>query len=249
MVKTSKRTRDPDAKLTKAVILAGGLGTRLRPYTLFVPKPMLPLGDRPVLEHIIEWLKKFGIGEIVISVGYLKKIIEDHFQDGSDLDVRISYSRSSRPMGTAGQLKAAEGLLDRSFVCVYGDSLFDFDLQATIDFHRKRKATATMAVMEYKTLLRYGFIDLNGEGRVEGWREKPEIKGLINIGCYVMERKFLDYIPAGVMCGMDIAFRNALSAREPIYGYPVQGDFIDIGDRKAYDAAQEKYLSKLGTIL
>ena len=233
----------------KAVILAGGLGTRLRPYTLFMPKPMLPLGDKPVLEHIIEWLKHNGVSDIIISVGYLRRIIEDYFQNGSDLGVNISYVRTKRPMGTAGQLKAAENIVDGTFICLYGDTIVDFDLRKATEAHIARNATATMTLMHHTTMLKYGFIETDGNDKVIEWNEKPEFKGLINIGCYIMEPKFLDHIPTNRMYGMDVAFKEVIKAGAPIYSVTVDGDFVDIGDRKSYQTAYDKYLSKLGDIL
>jgi mannose-1-phosphate guanylyltransferase len=233
----------------RAVILAGGLGTRLRPYTLFLPKPMLPLGDRPVLEHLIEWLRGQGVTEIAISVAYLRRIIEDYFRSGQDLGVHLTYVRSKRPLGIAGQLKAAEGLVAPDFLCLYGDALFDFPLQGLLKLHRRKRALVTMALMSYRTSMRYGFIDLNSDQRITQWREKPEVEGLINIGCYALNTRFLRYIPADSMYGMDTAVRDAIKAGEGVYGHIVKGDFVDIGDRKAYASAHEKYLGKLGRIL
>ncbi|MFB5605144.1 MAG: NDP-sugar synthase, partial [Nitrosarchaeum sp.] len=109
----------------KAVILAGGLGTRLQPYTTFLPKPMLPLGEKPILEHLVDWSRKNGIKSIVLCVSYLKKSIEDYFEDGKRFGVSIEYAVSSRPLATAGQLKTAEKFIDDTFVCMYGDSIFD----------------------------------------------------------------------------------------------------------------------------
>ena len=233
----------------QAVILAGGLGTRLTPYTLFLPKPMLPLADKPLLQHLIEWLKRNDVTELTICVSYLRKAIEGYFENGKELGVSINYARSNKPLGTAGQLKSAESFLKGKCVCLYGDSIVDFKLKDSIKFHEKKKALATMVLMEYKTNLRYGFIDLDGEGRVRTWREKPEVKGMINVGCYVMERRFLKYIPKDKMYGMDIAFRDAIGAGEKIYGYPAKGTFIDIGDKRSYASAYQKYLSELGKIL
>ena len=130
----------------KAVILAGGLGTRLRPYTLFLPKPMLPLGDRPIIEHIIRWLKGKGVREFVVSIGYMGRVIEDYFGDGSSLGVSMKYVRSDRPMGTAGQLKLVEDLIDGTFICVYGDSIFKFDLDEAVRFHKEKGCLATIMV-------------------------------------------------------------------------------------------------------
>jgi len=233
----------------KAVILAAGLGTRLQPYTLFLPKPMLPLGERPVLEFVLEWLKKYGFDDIYICVGYLRRTIEEYFKDGSEFGVKITYIRTSRPMGTAGQLKSAAPYLSDTFLCIYGDTIFDFDLQKFVDKHREKRADATIALSRYKVVLKYGFIDVDAEGFVQNWREKPELQGLINVGCYVMEPKVLNYIPEGVVYSMDLAFQNMIKSGERIYGYIIEDGFIDIGDKKSYASAYRKYLERLGKIL
>jgi len=235
--------------LLKAVILAAGLGTRLRPYTLFLPKPMLPLGERPVLEYVLEWLKKYGFDDIYVCVGYLRRIIEEYFKDGSEFGVKITYIRTSRPMGTAGQLKSAAPYISDTFLCLYGDTIFDFDLQKLVDKHREKRADATIALSRYRAVLKYGFIDIDAEGFVQNWREKPVVQGLINIGCYVMEPKVLNYIPEGVVYSMDLAFKNMLEKGERIYGYIIEDGFIDIGDKKSYASAYRKYLERLGNIL
>ena len=235
----------------KAVILAGGLGTRLQPYTFFIPKPMLPLGNKPLLEHIIEWLKNAGdINHIVICVSYLHRTIEDYFEDGNRFGVEIEYARSERPLATAGQLKTAEKLLeDDSFVCVYGDSVYEFNLRKMIRQHKDSKAFVTMALLQYYTKLKYGFIDINGQDRVTAWREKPEISGLINIGSYIMEPQFLKIIPKSGSFGMDDAVRKALEQRrKTVKGFRIDSGFIDIGDKKSYLDAYKQYVSKLGKI-
>ena len=143
----------------KAVILAGGLGTRLQPYTTFIPKPMLPLGDKPLLEHLISWLKKNGVKSIVLCVSYLRKSIEDYFEDGERFGVSIEYAVANKPLATAGQLKTAEQFIDDTFVCVYGDSIFDFNLKNMISQHKKKRSYITMSLYEYKTKLSYGVIE------------------------------------------------------------------------------------------
>lgn len=237
------------AKIKKAVVLAGGLGTRLRPYTLFVPKPMLPLGDKPMLEHLLEWLKRNEIDNVLICTSYLGRVIEEYFDDRSDLGIQVSFYRTPRVMGTAGQLKSAEKAIDSAFVCVYGDSVFNFRLKPLIEFHQKKRAKVTMVLMKYNTTLRYGFIDIDKGGRVRSWREKPQVSGLVNAGCYVMEKSFLKYIPKGTMFGMDQAFNMAKEDGAPVFGYQAKGEFIDIGDRQAYAAANNQYLGRLGKVL
>lgn len=233
----------------KAVILAGGLGTRLQPYTFFIPKPMLPLGNKPLLEYIIEWVKNAGgIDNIVVCVSYLHRTIEDYFEDGARFGVEIEYARSERPVATAGQLKTAEKLLDEPFVCVYGDSVYKFNLRKMIREHMESKAFVSMALLAYSTKLKYGFIDMNGQDKVTAWREKPEISGLINIGCYVMEPEFLKLIPKSGSFGMDEAVRKALEQKKTVKGFRIDTGFIDIGDKKSYLDAYKQYASRLGRI-
>ena len=234
----------------KAIILAGGLGTRLQPYTFFIPKPMLPLGNKPLLEHIIEWLRNDdnNIDHIIICVSYLHRTIEDYFEDGSRLGIKIEYARSDRPLATAGQLLTAKKFIDDTFVCVYGDSIYEFSLREMIKEHNRLDAFISMALLSYKTRLKYGFIDINGNNRVTTWNEKPEIKGLINIGCYVMEPEFIDLIPSSNAYGMDDAVRKALDLKKLVNGFKIESGFIDIGDKKSYLQTYKKYVERLGKI-
>jgi mannose-1-phosphate guanylyltransferase len=234
----------------KAIILAGGLGTRLQPYTFFIPKPMLPLGNKPLLEHIIEWLKNDdnNIDHIIICVSYLHRTIEDYFEDGSRLGIKIEYARSDRPLATAGQLLTAKKFIDDTFVCVYGDSIYEFSLREMIKEHDRLDAFISMALLSYKTRLKYGFIDINGNNKVTTWNEKPEIKGLINIGCYVMEPEFIDLIPSSNAYGMDDAVRKALDMKKLVNGFKIESGFIDIGDKKSYLQTYKKYVERLGKI-
>lgn len=221
----------------------------MQPYTFFIPKPMLPLGNKPLLEYIIEWVKNAGgIDNIVVCVSYLHRTIEDYFEDGARFGVEIEYARSERPVATAGQLKTAEKLLDEPFVCVYGDSVYEFNLRKMIREHMESKAFVSMALLAYSTKLKYGFIDMNGQDKVTVWREKPEISGLINIGCYVMEPEFLKLIPKSGSFGMDEAVRKALEQKKTVKGFRIDTGFIDIGDKKSYLDAYKQYASRLGKI-
>jgi mannose-1-phosphate guanylyltransferase len=163
--------------------------------------------------------------------------------------VEIKYIKTKNPMGTAGQLKTVESFIKDTFLCLYGDTVFKFNIKEAIKFHRKQKSIATIILMHYTTTLKYGLIKIDKKGHVKDWQEKPEVKGLINIGCYVMEPEFFKYIPKDKMFGMDRAFKLALENGERIHGHIVDGDFIDIGDRKAYNSAYENFLNKLGKIL
>jgi len=225
----------------KAVILAGGLGTRLRPLTNKKPKPMLPLGKKPLLEHLIKWIKKNGVKDIILCVSYLHETIEKYFEDGSKFGVNIEYAISSRPLGDAGQLKTAQKFIDDTFVCVYGDSLFDFSLRKMITEHKKKKSFVTMSLCEHKTSIKYGVIDTKNNGRVLAWNEKPEIKSKINMGCYVMEPNILNLIPKGKKYGMNYAIKKAMSKRKTVGSIVVKSGFIDIGDRKTYEKLRLEY--------
>ena len=232
----------------KAVILAGGLGTRLQPYTTFLPKPMLPLGEKPLLEHLIEWIKKNGISSVVLCVSYLRKTIEDYFEDGERFGVNIEYAAASRPLATAGQLKTAENLLDDTFVCIYGDSIFNFDLRKMINQHKKKKSIITMSLYEYKFNLKYGVIDTSTNGKVLAWNEKPEIKENINIGCYVMEPQVLKYIPKNKPYGMDSVIKSVIKQKKNVHSFLTKKGFMDIGDKTSYQKAHHQFIAKLGNI-
>jgi mannose-1-phosphate guanylyltransferase len=232
----------------KAVILAGGLGTRLQPYTIFLPKPMLPLGDKPILEHLVDWTSKNGVKSFVLCVSYLRKKIEDYFGDGSEFGVNIEYAISTKPLATAGQLKTAERFLDDTFVCMYGDSIYNFNLRKMIDQHYRQKSFVTMSLNEYKTNLPYGVIETTKTGKVIAWNEKPEIKANINMGCYVMEPGVLDLIPKNIPYGMDDVIKKAMSKKKIVNSIVSKDQFLDIGNKATYLKANKEYLQNLGKI-
>ena len=229
----------------KAVILAGGLGKRLRPLTNNKPKPMMPLGGKPILVHVINWVKKNGMKEIVLCVSYLHKTIEDYFGDGKKFGVKIEYAISSKPLATAGQLKTAEKFIDDTFVCVYGDTLLNFNLKNMIKQHKEKKSFITMSLYEYKTNIRYGVINTKNNGRISGWNEKPEIKVKVNMGCYVMERDILSFIPKNKPYGMDDVIKKAISKRKKVNSILTKKRFIDIGDKETYEKTNLEYRKKL----
>ena len=232
----------------KAVILTGGLGTRLQPYTLFVPKPMLPLGDKPLLEHSIDWLKKNKIKSVVLCVSYLKKNIQNYFEDGKDFGVEIEYAVSNKPLATAGQLKSAEEFIDDTFVCMYGDSIFDFNLKSMIEKHQKTKSFLTMCLYEHKFRLPYGVIDTDKNDLITAWREKPEIPSNINTGCYVMEPEVFPLIPKNIPYGMDKVLDKAMSKKMKLNSFLIKKGFTDVGDMESYEKTYKEFKEKLGKI-
>ena len=232
----------------KAVILAGGLGTRLQPYTTFLPKPMLPLGEKPILEHLVDWTKKNGIKSVVLCVSYLRKTIEDYFEDGKRFGVSIEYAVSNRPLATAGQLKTAEKFIEDTFVCMYGDSIFDFNLRSMINQHKQKKSFVTMSLYEYKTNLPYGVIETTKTGKVIAWNEKPEIKANVNMGCYVMEPGVMDLIPKNIPYGMDDVIKKVMAKKKLVNSIVSKKGCLDIGNKASYRKANQYYLQKLGNI-
>ena len=232
----------------KSVILAGGLGTRLQPYTTFLPKPMLPLGERPILGHLIDWSKKNGIKSIVLCVSYLRKTIEDYFEDGKRFGVDIEYAISEKPLATAGQLKTAEEFIDDTFVCMYGDSIYNFNLRNMIKQHRKKKSFVTMSLYEYKMNLPYGVIETTKNNKIVSWNEKPEISANINMGCYVMEPGILKLIPKNKPFGMDDVIKSVMGKNKLVSSFISKNRFIDIGNKEAYKKANEMFIQKLGKI-
>jgi mannose-1-phosphate guanylyltransferase len=243
-------THNLPKRTERALILAGGMGTRLQPYTFFVPKPMLPLADKPLLEHLIVWLRDNGINEIVISVAYLRNLIEDYFKEGKRWGLKIDYARSDTPLGIGGQILAAKSMMKSTFVMLYGDSVFDFNFKDMMDFHKRSKASLTIGLMNYSENLRYGIIERDEKtGEVLQWREKPLVGGLINVGCYVAEPILFNYIPKGKMYGFDSVVRDMMK-KEKIVSYVIEGkEFMDIGDEKSYKKVYELFMARLGKVL
>jgi len=229
----------------KTVILAGGLGTRLLPLTKNTPKPMLPLGKKPILEHLIDWNKKNGVKSIILCVSHLRKTIENYFGDGKRFGVSIEYAISNKPLATAGQLKTAEEFIDNTFVCMYGDSIFDFNLRNMIKQHKVKRAFVTMGLNEYKTNLPYGVIDISKTGKVLRWNEKPEIKVNVNMGCYVMEPKVLNLIPKNKPYGMDDVIKQAMANKKLVSSFITKKGFTDIGNKESYEKAYQEHTQKL----
>jgi mannose-1-phosphate guanylyltransferase len=224
----------------KAVIIAGGLGTRLRPLTNNTPKPMLPIGEKPILEHLVNWTKKGGIKSVILCVSYLRESIEDYFGNGEKFGVKIEYAISKKQLATAGQLKTAEKFIDDDFVCMYGDSIFNFSLRSMIKQHSIKKPFVTMSLNEYKTTLPYGVIETSKKGKVVNWNEKPEIKANVNMGCYIMNPQVFNLIPKNKSYGMDDVIKKAMK-KKVVNSFITKKGFTDIGNTESYKQACEEY--------
>jgi NDP-sugar pyrophosphorylase family protein len=223
----------------RAVILAGGEGTRLRPLTLSLPKPVVPVVDRPFLRHQLDLLSRAGVRDVVFSVAYRPERVEAVFGDGRDHGVRIRYAVEGTPLGTGGAVKNAESLLDGRTVVLNGDILADLDLAAVIARHDAEGASATIVLAPVPNPSAYGLVETDERGRVRRFMEKPRPEDIrtntINAGIYVLETRVLDLMPAGEPYSIERAFFPALLARGDLVLGPVHdGYWIDIGTPEKY---------------
>ena len=234
----------------KAIIMAGGEGSRLRPLTATIPKPLVPVMDKPVMEHIINLLKVHGFYHIGATLQYLPHKIQDYFEHGENHDVRISYFTENTPLGTAGSVKNAESMLDGTFLVISGDALTDIDLTALIAAHREKNAAVTIALKKVAVPLDYGVVITDKNGRIKKFLEKPSwsqvFSNLANTGIYVIERELLSKIPPATFFDFSKdLFPLLLKQDIPIYGWLTENYWCDIGNldqymRSHYDILADK---------
>ena len=232
----------------QAVIMAGGEGSRLRPLTSNIPKPMLPVANRPLMEHIIELLRQHGITDVVATVQFLSSVIRNYFGDGSDLGVSLSYATEEVPLGTAGSVMGAQDLLNGTFVVVSGDALTDIDLTDVVRFHRDKGAAATLVLKRMNDPLEFGIVMTDDDGRIERFLEKPSwgqvFSDTINTGIYVLEPDIFDLIPADQPYDFSSElFPMMLDKGLPLYGYVTDAYWTDVGNTEAYLQAQHDILA------
>ncbi|MEN9936857.1 MAG: hypothetical protein RLZZ387_3436 [Chloroflexota bacterium] len=232
----------------KAVVMAGGEGSRLRPLTINRPKPMVPIVDRQVMAHIIELLKSHGITEIVVTVQYLANVIQDHFGDGSSLGVKIEYSLEEQPLGTAGSVRNAEHLLQEPFLVISGDALTDFDLSKIIAYHTERSATATITLTRVPNPLDYGVIIVDDKSNVRQFLEKPSwgevFSDTVNTGIYMLSPEVFRHIERGKFTdwSKDV-FPKMLRSGDSLVGYVAEGYWTDVGTIEEYMRASRDYMT------
>lgn len=225
----------------KAVIQAGGKGTRLRPYTLALPKPLMPVGEFPVLEVLLKWLRRWGIQEAYITTGHLGHLIRALCGDGSQWDMEIAYTEEREPMGTVGALSYLREYLTDTFLMLNGDLITDLDLTAFVEFHREKHGSITVACADRKVNVDFGVID-NGMGdRITGFTEKPTLSYKVSMGIYCMEPSILEFIPKGVPFGFDNLMVCMLKQNLPIYIYKHNGLWMDIGNESDFNAVQQSF--------
>ena len=228
----------------RAVLMAGGSGTRLRPLTCDLPKPMVPILNRPIAEHIVNLLKRYDITEIIATLFYLPDVMRDYFQDGKDFGVQMTYAvEEDQPLGTAGCVKNVSELLDETFLVISGDSITDFDLSKAIEFHKSKGSKATLVLTRVPNPIEFGVVITDEEDKIVRFLEKPSTSEIfsdtVNTGTYILEPEVLDYLPAD--CEQDFSkdlFPLLLEKGEPMYGYVADGYWCDVGHLEAYREAQ-----------
>jgi dTDP-glucose pyrophosphorylase len=228
---------EPEVRPNWAVIMAGGRGTRLQPLTDTTPKPMLRVAGRPILERIVLHLVGSGVSRIFISVNYLAHVIEDHFGDGRSFGASIEYLREREPLGTAGAL-ALLPAPDRPLLVLNGDLVTSVDVGNLLAFHERGGFTATIGTRHYVHQVPFGAVVLGGD-RVVGLEEKPTIGREVNAGIYVLEPRALGVLERGSATSMPELLGRLLEAGEPIGGFEVEGDWVDVGRRDQLARARE----------
>lgn len=223
----------------KAVIQAGGRGTRLRPYTLVLPKPMMPVGEMPVIELLLKWLRRSGISEVLITTGHLGHLLQSLCGDGSHWDLQIEYSEETEPLGTIGALNLVRERLNETFLVLNGDLITDMDLRRFVGFHRSHEDSLTVGVTEQKVKVDLGVIETQEGHRICGFREKPEYSYDVSMGIYCMDPDILELIPNGVPFGFDDLMFRMLDNDKPARIYRHQGQWMDIGRAEDFARAQE----------
>jgi len=222
----------------KAVIQAGGKGTRLRPYTTILPKPLMPVGAKSVLEILLKWLRRNGTHEAYITTGYLGHLIRSVCGDGRQWNLRLHYTEEREPLGTIGPLGLLRDELDETFLVINGDILTDLNIGALADLHRRKSCAVTIATARRTNRMDFGIIE-DLDGKVIGFREKPNITHLVSMGIYCMEPDVLDHVPDGVPFGFDDLILCMLGRQLPVGTFLHSGLWLDVGRVEDFQKAQE----------
>lgn len=227
----------------KAVIQAGGKGTRLAPYTLVLPKPMMPVGDQPVIEILLKWLRRNNTQEAVITTGHLAHIIQSFCGDGSQWDMGISYCQEPEPLGTVGALKLIEDQLTETFLMLNGDLITDLDLMAFKRAHEESGALLSIATTNKQVYIDFGVIETENNS-VTAFKEKPNFPMKVSMGLYIIAPEVLTYIPKGVPFGFDNLMHALLEKGLPVNTYNHEGEWMDIGRVEDFKQAQKDWADR-----
>lgn len=229
--------REPDTN-HPVVLMAGGQGARLRPLTEDVPKPMLPVGDRPLLETVVGQVREGGFSKIVLAVNYRSEVIEDHFGDGSEHGVDIAYVHEPEPLGSAGALRLAREHLDRPFIVMNADLLTRVNLGSLLRFHLRDENVITVAVRQYAVQVPYGVVDLDERGGVTELKEKPTMRFYVNAGIYAVDPRAVEQMPTELReIGMTELVDAALARGDRVGSFPIREYWLDVGHLSDYERA------------
>ena len=224
----------------RAVILAGGKGRRLLPYTTVIPKPLMPVGDRPILDIIIRQLKAYGFSAVTMAVGHLAELIEAYFGDGEKYKIKIDYSREDEPLGTIGPLSMIDGL-DQTFLAMNGDILTNLDYMKLVEFHEKNHAVATIATYNKEVKIDLGILEMDDDFRLRQYIEKPTLRYHVSMGIYVFDPEILGFIePKGYLDFPELVLA-LMKAGKKVIAFPFTGYWLDIGRHEDYVRAQEEF--------
>lgn len=224
----------------QAIILAGGKGRRLMPYTTVLPKPLMPIGDFSILEVILRQLKHAGFSKVTICTGYLHELIHAYLNSNKTLGLDISYTHEETPLGTIGPLRLIDDL-DDTFLVMNGDILTDIDYTALIDAHRSKNAVATVATYQRAVHIDFGVLERNTANRIISFREKPTFHFDVSMGIYVFSKRILDLVPENTPFGFDQLMYALTEAKAPVFSYPHDGYWLDIGRPDDYARSIEEF--------
>lgn len=226
----------------KVVIMAGGEGKRLKPLTNGIPKPMLPIGRKPLLQILIEQLKKYELKDIIIATGYKDHIIKSYFRDGSHFGINISYTSENYKLGTVGPLKLLDKKTTNTFLVINGDILTRFNFRKIVDKHNEDGNDMTVGVSKYKLHVPFGIVETeNGDGVITSVREKPNLEFLILSGIYVINSSVISYIPSGVSYDIPQLIEDLLKDNKRVRYYQIEGEWLDIGRIEDYEFANKNW--------
>ena len=224
----------------RAIILAGGKGKRLAPYTTVLPKPLMPVGDMPIIEVIMRQLRGAGVGRVTLAVGYLHELLQAYFRDGKHLEVALDYSLEESPLGTVGPLTLIDGL-DDTFLMMNGDILTDLDFAQLIAHHKAQGACATIAAYPRSVTIDFGILERDGADRLTNYIEKPTFDYTVSMGIYVFEPAVLAHLKAGEPRDFPDLVKDLLAAGQKVVTYPFTGYWLDMGRPDDYAQAIEEF--------
>lgn len=231
----------------KAMVMAAGVGSRLMPLTSTIPKPMVPIVNRPVMEYCIRLLKNHGIRNIIANTHYMPDVITEYFSDGKDFGVDLTYSYEKTLLGTAGGVKNNSWFLDDTFFVISGDALTNINLTEMYNFHKEKKALVTLALKPVKDVTQYGVVVTDKNNKINAFQEKPKkneaLSNLVNTGIYIFEPQIFEYIPDGFYDFGKELFPKLVSMNEEIYGYMTNDYWCDVGNLNVYRQANWEVLS------